>query len=404
MRVTNGMIRSNTLNNLYKNISAVNQSFAQMSTGKKIQTVSDDPIIAGRAIKLKVNVLETQQYQKNAKEARSWMEITETSMDNMTEILKSIRTKCVQASTGTLENKDKEVLKADIAQLWQQLQEEANVTYGGRYIYSGYKTDEPLMLNKDTTLKEECTLKANMTVANNIALNPNSVLKTGTTLAEGTKLSATDATAMGFTVAPGETEYTLSEDYTLGADYTLADKATLTSNSSIAKGSILAAGTVVNSGNLNPKVYGQIAGQEMRYEVGTSNTINVNTLGMDDTFNTLLGMMQDIITTVDKSLEEDSGVTSDDLHDLFNNKLGEIDEIMSDISTKTSDLGSRMARLDYVDSRLTDNNADYKELLSNTEDIDVEETYVEFNSRYAAYTAALQATSKVIMNTLADYL
>lgn len=35
MRVTNGMIRNNTLNNLYKNISAVNQSFAQMSTGKK---------------------------------------------------------------------------------------------------------------------------------------------------------------------------------------------------------------------------------------------------------------------------------------------------------------------------------------------------------------------------------
>lgn len=393
MRVTNGMIRNNTLNNLYKNISAVNQSFAQMSTGKKIQTVSDDPIIAGRAIKLKVNVLETQQYQKNAKEARSWMEVTETSMDNMNKILESIRTKCVQASTGTLEEKDKAVIKTDIMQLWEQLQEEANVTYGGRYVYSGYKTGEPLMLNKDLTLEEDLSVEKQYTVSSG------TTLAAGTTLAKGSTVSKADRDALGITDAMLDTDGKLSADFTVPtAGITLKGELNLSENSKLTSGSTLTAG------NINPKVYNQISGQEMRYEVGTGNTITVNTLGMDDTFNNLLQMMEEIVTTVDSSLEVGSTITSDDLHNLFNDKIGEIDEVLADISTKTADLGSRMARLDYVDSRLADNNADYKELLSNTEDIDVEEVYVEFNSRYATYTAALQATSKVIMNTLADYL
>lgn len=393
MRVTNGMIRNNTLNNLYKNISAVNQSFAQMSTGKKIQTVSDDPIIAGRAIKLKVNVLETQQYQKNAKEARSWMEVTETSMDNMNKILESIRTKCVQASTGTLEEKDKAVIKTDIMQLWEQLQEEANVTYGGRYVYSGYKTSEPLMLNKDLTLEEDLLVEKEYTVSSG------TTIATGSILAKGSTVSKADRATLGIT------DIMLDVDGKLGADFTVPTGGiTLKGELTLSENSKLASGSTVTAGNINPKVYNQISGQEMRYEVGTGNTITVNTLGMDDTFNNLLQMMEEIVTTVDSSLEAGSTITSDDLHNLFNDKIGEIDEVLADISTKTADLGSRMARLDYVDSRLTDNNADYKELLSNTEDIDVEEVYVEFNSRYATYTAALQATSKVIMNTLADYL
>lgn len=393
MRVTNGMIRNNTLNNLYKNISAVNQSFAQMSTGKKIQTVSDDPIIAGRAIKLKVNVLETQQYQKNAKEARSWMEVTETSMDNMNKILESIRTKCVQASTGTLEEKDKAVIKTDIMQLWEQLQEEANVTYGGRYVYSGYKTSEPLMLNKDLTLEEDLLVEKEYTVSSG------TTIATGSILAKGSTVSKADRATLGIIDAM------LDADGKLGADFTVPTGGiTLKGELTLSENSKLASGSTVTAGNINPKVYNQISGQEMRYEVGTGNTITVNTLGMDDTFNNLLQMMEEIVTTVDSSLEAGSTITSDDLHNLFNDKIGELDEVLADISTKTADLGSRMARLDYVDSRLTDNNADYKELLSNTEDIDVEEVYVEFNSRYATYTAALQATSKVIMNTLADYL
>ena len=297
MRVTNGMIRNTTLNGLYNNMNALNKTFAQMATGKKIQTVSDDPIIAGRALKLTTTVLETTQYESNVKEAMSWMEITETSLDNMTKILQSIRQKCEQAANGTYEKDSIDAIKTDIEQLWTQLQEEGNVTYGGRYVFSGYKTDEPLM--KD--------------------------------------------------------------------------------------------------GAVNPVI--DTDGQAIQYEIGVNSTITVNTVGMDNIFNELTGMFNGIMADC-----QNNGLTTTELNEKFSARLDEIDGYLAQISEKTSDLGSRMNRIDYVEERLSDQKIAYKSLLTDVEDIDVEEVFTKFNVQYATYQSALQATSRIITNTLADYL
>jgi flagellar hook-associated protein 3 FlgL len=90
MRVTNGMIRNNMLNSLYTNMNRLDTLYNQMNTLKKVQRPSDDPIITGRALKLKLNVLETQQHQHNVKEATSWMEVSQTALSNVTEIIKDI--------------------------------------------------------------------------------------------------------------------------------------------------------------------------------------------------------------------------------------------------------------------------------------------------------------------------
>lgn len=311
MRITNGMIINNTLNGLSKNMNAINKTYAQMTTGKKIQTVSDDPIIAGRALKLKTSVLENSQYTSNAKEATSFMEITEGALDNIHKILQTIRTKCVEAATGTLENSDKEVINEEIQQLWKQLQEEANTTYQGRYVFSGYKTGTPLMEN-------------------------------------------------------GKVNETINTE-----------------------------------------------GQSIEYEIGTSSTISVNTTGMDEIFKKMTALFEEIDSqfkadeTTGEAVEEgeaETDSTSASLSTFFDNKLKEIDDILAEVSKKTSDLGARMSRVEYVESRLTEQKTTLTNLLSETEDIDIEEVYVTFNTQYATYQSALQATAKVITNTLADYL
>lgn len=402
MRVTNGMIRNNSLNSLYSNMNSLNKLYAQMSTGKKIQTVSDDPIIAGRALKLKVTVLESQQYQGNAKEATSWTEITESALDNMTSILKGIRDKCLQAATSTSNDEAKNVLKTEINELWSQLQQEANVSYGGRYVFTGYKTNEPLMLTEKTTLDKETTLGIDLAITGDTTVVAGSELTAGTTLSAGTKLSAADATALGFTVPAGDTEYVLDADFNIPTNITLNDNANVVNGSKLAKDTKLAEGTILPGGTLNPKVNGKIDGQNMQYEVGVGNTITINTLGMDGIFGEISNTINSLIDSVNDSMN--GTVTGTDLNDMYDQKIGEIDAILTSVSEKTTELGSRVARLEYVEDRLTDDVTNFKDLLSQTEDIDVEEVYVNFNSQYSVYLSALQATSKVIMNTLADYL
>ncbi len=137
MRITNGMMQASALNSLYKNMTSLDKLLDQMSTLKKIQKPSDDPIVAGRTLKLTIDVTAITQYQSNVEEAMSWMEVTDSAFTNMNSIMQEINTRLVQAANGPLEEADREKILTDIQQLTEQLKQEANVTYAGRYVFSG---------------------------------------------------------------------------------------------------------------------------------------------------------------------------------------------------------------------------------------------------------------------------
>ena len=91
MRITNSMIRNNTSNNMSTNKGYVDTLNTQMSTQKKIDRPSDDPVIAIRALRLRSSLSEINQYyEKNIPDAESWLEVTETALKNM----ESIQTVC----------------------------------------------------------------------------------------------------------------------------------------------------------------------------------------------------------------------------------------------------------------------------------------------------------------------
>ncbi len=418
MRVTNGMIRNNTLNSLYTNMGRLDTLYTQMSTLKKIQRPSDNPIVAGRALKLRINVLEAEQYKSNTDEAMSWMSITEKALDNITGIIKDIRYKCVHASTDTLETKDREKIKADIEQLWEQLQQESNVTYAGRHVFSGYKTNEPVMLVKDMTLtaaETPLTLGEDITVVSDTHLPTGTVipaagmtLTAGTTLAAGT-VSPADITLQGppvTTLTAGTAivvNTPLPAGTTVAAGTIIAPGLTVPKGTTLPAGTILQQGTTFSAGTVNPKVVGQIDAQNIQYEVGVGSTITVNTLGMDKLMNQVFIDIKQIRDALDTHEDPDPAKHAN-LHEMFDKMLGIFDKRLSTASEMTADLGSRTNRLEYTASRLTDDKTNFTELLSKTEDVDLEEIYTEFNAQYAVYQSALQATSKVIMNTLADFL
>ena len=54
--------------------------------------------------------------------------------------------------------------------------------------------------------------------------------------------------------------------------------------------------------------------------------------------------------------------------------------------------------------RNEDENFTLKELLSSNEDIDITEKYMEYSTAQTVYMSALQVSSKILLNTLIDYL
>lgn len=444
MRVTNGMIRNNMLNALNVNMQRLDKLNLQMNTQKKVQRPSDDPIVTGRALKLRVNVYEIEQYKSNTEEATSWMDITEAALGNIHKILKDIRTRCNQAANGVFQPEDRDKIKEAIDQMWNQLQDEANVTYLGRYVFSGYKTDEPVIIQKETKLDAATNVVGEITLPKDTYIPaPGILLPDGTTytlpapdnsypvtLTKDYKLPVTAITDPG-TLSK---DIALAEPLTLTADITngkvimpdgtvktasvaapiksgtvLPKGATIKSGTDIPNGHTIQVGvtlpkdTILLKGTINPKVLGKVEGQQIEYQVGVGSNIVVNTLGMDSAMNKILADVKDI---KDKLYTYYDGITGNeaDLYALFNEKIGEFDKSLSTISKMTADLGSRALRMEYTHSRLTDDKTNFSELLLNTEGVDLEEVYVQFNAQYQVYLSALQATSKVTMNTLADFL
>lgn len=154
MRITNNMMLRSTTTNINGNKVNVNKLNNQMSSQKKISRPSENPVIAIRALRLRSNLSEINQYyENNIPDADAWLDVTETALNNMKDILTDVRTQCVYGATDSLEYEDRKTILTALQSLREQLYSEGNSDYAGRTVFTGYRTNEKLtfMTNEDDT-------------------------------------------------------------------------------------------------------------------------------------------------------------------------------------------------------------------------------------------------------------
>lgn len=150
MRITNNMMLKTTMSNIYGNKENVNTLNNQMSSQKKISRPSEDPVVAIRALRLRSNLSEINQYyEKNIPDAEAWLDVTETALNNMESIFSDVRTQCTYGATGTLTADDRDAILKSLTQLREQLYAEGNTDYAGRTVFTGFRTNCNLTFDKD---------------------------------------------------------------------------------------------------------------------------------------------------------------------------------------------------------------------------------------------------------------
>lgn len=451
MRVTNAMLRNNMMLGLNKNMTKLETIYNQMNSLKKIQRPSDDPIILGRSLKLRLNVLETKQYKTNVGEARSWMEVSEKALDNVNEILNDIRKQCGQAANGTLKVEDRQKIMATIEQLKKQLIQEANANYAGRNVFGGYKTDQKVLFEKETIMtppvkfEQEFTKNHVETVTYReeeyyrIRL-PYGDIDDGATivgLPGGIVPEIRKSTDIPEDKGdPAGTAYYYPET---NKAYFLQDTGELIINKDTYDAingyiTISYEKTKLKEGDPNPEIFFNVKpptppatapldppiytstkdSQKLEYEVGIGTKLDINVLGKDVFTPTLLRDIDEMIHVLDvyDDVEKDIGEQTPkrsyketiNLSKLFTAGIGNTDKALKQLSGQVADLGSRMKRLELTEKRLGDDEISFKELLSRTEDVELEKVYIDFNTQFAVYQSALQATARVVQPTLMDFL
>lgn len=142
LRITGKMMTEGLKRDLNSNLRNLEKYEKQLSTGRKINLPSDDPAGLIKALRLRSNLNEGDQYIKNINEATSFMETTDSALDNVGQILNRTRELTVQAANGTNSTDDLKAIAVEIRELNQQLKEIANTTYGTKYIFGGSNVTE----------------------------------------------------------------------------------------------------------------------------------------------------------------------------------------------------------------------------------------------------------------------
>ncbi|WP_054178685.1 flagellar hook-associated protein FlgL [Trabulsiella odontotermitis] len=116
----------------------------QMSTGKRVNRPSDDPIAASQAVVLAQAQAQNSQFATARSFATQRVSQEENVMSQVTTSITSAQETLVAASNGTLSDDDRASFAAQLQGVRDQLMNLANSQDGnGRYMFAGYQTDTP---------------------------------------------------------------------------------------------------------------------------------------------------------------------------------------------------------------------------------------------------------------------
>lgn len=88
----------------------------------------------------------------------------------------------------------------------------------------------------------------------------------------------------------------------------------------------------------------------------------------------------------------------------FDRYLDTIDAHIDNVLSELSQTGARSNRLDLMKERVSQQELTATEIMSNNEDVDIDQVYTDFSVASGAYTAALKVGAQVIQPTLLDFL
>jgi flagellar hook-associated protein 3 FlgL len=140
MRVTNKSLVRTFLSDLNNNLNNMRKYQEQLSSGKEIRRPSDNPAGAVKAMRFTSSINRNDQYLKNIENASAWLDTTDTALGQMTDSLQRIRELTIAASNGTNSTSEYDAYKAEIVQRIEEIAQQGNTTFDGRYIFAGSMT------------------------------------------------------------------------------------------------------------------------------------------------------------------------------------------------------------------------------------------------------------------------
>ena len=346
MRVTNQMMSTSYLKDLNRNLNNLNTLQTQLTTGKEINKASDNPFKTARIMQMYSDISANKQYNENIKDTISWLDTTDTALNQLGSTSQRIRELMVSSGNAIYGSDEKKAIKNEINQLINQTAQILNTNFDGKYIFGGTKSlSKPVGVEKDS--------------------NGNNILV--------------------FKDADGNSFNEEGKAYIKNTDGTIERDAN---------------GNLKVEANSKPEYENLLKQMKSSLSVEVSNGVNMDynvcapNILISKKGTNAMKLLNDVVNNLDK---ENSS-------EVLNNNLADMDLFIANINNIRGEVGSKQNRMETAKTQNEDQNSSMKEILSKTEDVDMAEKTIELATLQSVYVASLQVSAAINQKSLVDFI
>jgi flagellar hook-associated protein 3 FlgL len=136
------MIAERAVSAMLEQQARVSNTQLQLSSGRRVQSPSDDPASAARILDLNGAIERNRQYQNNGDRARARLEREESVLVGVGNVLQRANELTIQGNNDVLGQSDTRAIAAEMRQLQDELITLANTRdSNGEYLFSGYQSN-----------------------------------------------------------------------------------------------------------------------------------------------------------------------------------------------------------------------------------------------------------------------
>jgi len=383
-----------------------------VTSGKRINKLSDDPIGLVQVLILRESLSNMDQLGRNISTARGWLDGAETAVGSVKGLITDMKTLAIQMANGTVGSSERSSAAAQVEGTLEQIVSLANTQVNGQYIFAGTKTDtKPFEIQRDASG------------------NPTGVTYSGNATPFSIKIGKTTNIEVGQDgeAVFNDTYITIDStnnkiDFTENGGASL--EATVASGNYTADQLAAAVGNAMTAASSNSVTYttgydvgtktfsiqddGSLGGLQLLWNSGTNASQSIGSdLGFDPTDDTGTTSYKSDAPAqwgIFKTLIDLKGYLEDNNVDGVQRSMTRLDANFNHMISNVSDIGTKGVRLDVKEKILEDLKLSYTARKSNLEDADILAAISDVKSKETAYQAALASSAKVMRISLIDYL
>ena len=150
MRISTMMMFNNIVSNLAKATERTQEIQEVITSMKKINRLSDDPVGMSKVVDYESHLSKLGQYKENITYGNAWLSMTDSVILDMQNLVTEAKTIAIAQATETATSETRQQAGIAVRNLYEQMINFANTKLGGSYIFGGSLTNSP-PFNSDGT-------------------------------------------------------------------------------------------------------------------------------------------------------------------------------------------------------------------------------------------------------------